>query len=55
MRAFAEGGHAPGPEVGGYVPGRHGRPGSVGPPGDGADRADDRAGVKVEQVEQEFI
>src|SRR5882724_6135523 len=41
-RAFAEGGHAPGLEVGGPVPGRHARPGSAGPPG------------KVERVEQEL-
>jgi len=29
----------------GLCPGRHGRPGSADPPGDGVDRADDRAGV----------
>ena len=46
QQALAESGHAPGLEVGGDVPGRHGRPGSAGSPGDGVDRADDLAGVK---------
>jgi hypothetical protein len=48
QQAFAEDGHGPGLEVGGDVPGRHGRPGSAGSPGDGVDRADDLAGVKAE-------